>query len=389
MVTRAFWHEAYTVGWVCALKCEFEAARLLLDEEHKSLAQPRGDDNIYLLGRMKGHNIVIACVGMGTSAAAHAAANLLRTFPNIRFGLTVGIGGGAPLAPDTSDPRKDIRLGDVVVSTAKDSHGGVVQYDKGKMMHDGTFAIASHLNKPPTILSQAVVRLQSNHVLGKGKMTRYINKIGKLANQQDNLSDYRFPGRDRDFLFKPDYPHAGGRDCSTCDVGQLHARLDRKSNDPVVHYGLIGSSNTVMKSARCRDTLRSDWNVLCFETEAAGLMDNFPCVVIRGISNYSDDHKNDDWRPYAAVVAAEYAKDLLRVIEPEQVDNIDTVVIEVTRRFVRYWRQRKSRAIGLLWIITHGRTMEKSSEVKRKKCGSTVPLAISWLRTHSHSTNST
>jgi nucleoside phosphorylase len=116
-------HEEYTVGWLCALKCEFNAARLLLEEIHKTLAQVRRDDNIYLLGRMKGHNVVIAQVGRGTNAAAHAATNLLRTFPNIRFGLMVGIGGGAPSAPNTRDPQKDIRLGDVIVSRAKGSHG--------------------------------------------------------------------------------------------------------------------------------------------------------------------------------------------------------------------------------------------------------------------------
>jgi hypothetical protein len=65
--------------------------------------------------------------------------------------------------------------------------------------------------------------------------------------------------------------------------------------------------------------------------EAAGLMDDFPCIVIRGISDYSDDHKHDGWQSYAAVVAAAYAKDLLRVIEPEQVDEME-LVVEVTRR---------------------------------------------------------
>jgi nucleoside phosphorylase len=87
-----------------------------------------------------------------------------------------------------------------------------------------------------------------------------------------------------------------------------------------------------MKSAQSRDTLRADWNVICFETEAAGLMDNFPCVVVRGISDYSDDHKHDGWQPYAAVVAAAYAKDLLRVITPEQVDTMDMPVREITTR---------------------------------------------------------
>ena len=54
--------------------------------------------------------------------------------------------------------------------------------------------------------------------------------------------------------------------------------------------------------------------------EAAGLMDNFPCLVIRGICDYSDAHKNKKWQPYAAATAAAYAKELLGVIHPVQVD---------------------------------------------------------------------
>jgi hypothetical protein len=57
--------------------------------------------------------------------------------------------------------------------------------------------------------------------------------------------------------------------------------------------------------------------------EAAGLMDYFPCLVIRGLCDYSDSHKTKRWQSYAAVVAAAYAKDLLRVIGQEQVNNTE------------------------------------------------------------------
>lgn len=53
--------------------------------------------------------------------------------------------------------------------------------------------------------------------------------------------------------------------------------------------------------------------------EAAGLMDHFPCIVIRGICDYSDTHKNDTWQGYAAVAAAAYAKELLRFIRKGEV----------------------------------------------------------------------
>lgn len=65
-------------------------------------------------------------------------------------------------------------------------------------------------------------------------------------------------------------------------------------------------------------------DVICFEMEAAGLMDTFPSLAIRGISDYSDSHKNDAWQPYAATVAAAYAKDLLAMISPFQVEELSS-----------------------------------------------------------------
>lgn len=116
-------HDDYTVGWMVAIQCELDAARALLDEEHEPLKPKEKDDNAYLLGQMEGHNVVIACPAeYGTTAAAQTATNMLRTFPHIRFGLMVGVGGGAP-NPHPQDPKKDIRLGDVVVSEPKGSHG--------------------------------------------------------------------------------------------------------------------------------------------------------------------------------------------------------------------------------------------------------------------------
>jgi nucleoside phosphorylase len=62
-----------------------------------------------------------------------------------------------------------------------------------------------------------------------------------------------------------------------------------------------------------RDQLSKELGgVLCFEMEAAGLMNVFPCVVIRGICDYADAHKHKQWQEYAAAVAAAYAKSLSR-----------------------------------------------------------------------------
>ena len=84
--------------------------------------------------------------------------------------------------------------------------------------------------------------------------------------------------------------------------------------DPFIHYGLIASGDQVMRHGATRERLRKELNVLCFEMEAAGLMDDFPCLVVRGICDYADSHKNKRWQGYAAATAAAYAKELLSVI---------------------------------------------------------------------------
>jgi nucleoside phosphorylase len=121
-----FTNNDYTVGWICALQSELAASQAMLDEEHDDLLQPaENDTNAYTLGRIGQHNIVLACLPSGTtgiSAAATAARDLLRSFPKVRFGLMVGVGGGAPSNP-SDDPREDIRLGDVVVSKPEGNYG--------------------------------------------------------------------------------------------------------------------------------------------------------------------------------------------------------------------------------------------------------------------------
>jgi ankyrin repeat domain-containing protein 50 len=125
-----FTNDDYTVGWICALpNTELAASQAMLDEEHPDLLQAENDTNAYTLGRIGQHNVVLACLPSGTtgiSAAATAARDLLRSFPRVRFGLMVGVGGGAPSNP-SGNPREDIRLGDVIVSNPASNSG------KGRM----------------------------------------------------------------------------------------------------------------------------------------------------------------------------------------------------------------------------------------------------------------
>lgn len=58
--------------------------------------------------------------------------------------------------------------------------------------------------------------------------------------------------------------------------------------------------------------------------EAAGLMNDFPCLVIRGICDYADAHKHKRWQSYAAGMAAACALEILSVIPPADMTRIET-----------------------------------------------------------------
>lgn len=112
-------HEDYTVALICALSTDFTASTAMLDEKHPKL--PVKFQCRYTLGQIGPHNVVIASLPHGTTHPWEVD-YLLHNFPNIRFGLMVGVGGGAPATP-SDDPNKDIRLGDVVVSHSEGNHG--------------------------------------------------------------------------------------------------------------------------------------------------------------------------------------------------------------------------------------------------------------------------
>lgn len=140
-----------------------------------------------------------------------------------------------------------------------------MQYDMGKSEDDRQFRVQSHLNKPPGILLKAMKQLRSDHRFKKGKFLEYIREVTEKIKDLPELGPFQFPGREQDLLYKADYGHAGGKDCRKYDPQQIENRLPRVSDDPITHFGLIASGNTVMRSARHRDELRNAWNVLCFE----------------------------------------------------------------------------------------------------------------------------
>jgi nucleoside phosphorylase len=319
---RILRHHDYTVAWVCALPLEMAAAKAMLDETHPNLPTSSNDQNTYVLGRIHDHNVVIACLPSGvygTTSAATVASQMLSTFQSTRFGLMVGIGGGAPTK------KIDIRLGDVVVSKPTGGFGGVVQYDSGKAVGQGVFERTGSLNKPPQILLTAIAKLQADQMMETSWIPKLLSKM--TATYPIMSAEFTYRGQEQDRLFDASSDHHGlDNTCDNCEIGGLVTRPARDRHDPVIHYGLIASGNQVIKHGGTRDKLGQELGILCFEIEAAGLMDNFPCLVIRGICDYADSHKNKQWQGYAAATAAAYAKELLSVIHPNQVEETPAVV---------------------------------------------------------------
>ncbi|TVY52500.1 Nephrocystin-3 [Lachnellula cervina] len=253
----------------------------------------------------------------GISSASTVASHMLSSFPNIRIGLMVGVGGGVP------SQKHDIRLGDIVVSAPRDGKGGVLQYDFGKTIQGQSFQHTGFLNQPPMVLRTAMSGLETQY---KSDGHQLKDAISGVFEKKPRLrKTYERPDRSSDRLYRSEVAHDGDASCAmSCgdDPLRLVLRSDRteEEDDPAIHYGLIASASQLIKDASVRDKLAEEKEVLCFEMEAAGLMNHFPCLVIRGICDYSDSHKNKEWQGYAAMAAAAYTKDLLYRIAPNKIE---------------------------------------------------------------------
>ncbi|EXJ66752.1 uncharacterized protein A1O5_09947 [Cladophialophora psammophila CBS 110553] len=305
--------DEYHIGLICALRVEMVAATAMLDRDYGIIKGERRDQNTYHAGIIHDHNVVIAGLPAGIDglvAAANVAKDVIRTFHYLDFILLVGIGGGVPHL----EKGIDIRLGDVVVSQPSGTSGGVVQYEKGKAKHGGAFELKGALNAPPNILLTAITSLQAQHHANRSRPM-----LAYLADMIHHYPMYGPPGEQKDRLFESRYPHPEGQNnCDQCLSVHEIPRQSRQTTDPQIHYGIIASGNEVVKDPVLRDNLRASYGALCVEMEAAGLANSLPFLVVRGICDYADSHKNDEWHPYAAATAAAWTKELLLQVTPEQ-----------------------------------------------------------------------
>ena len=336
----------FEIALICALQVEADAVHAMFDkfweDDGKMYGQSPGDLNSYTPGVIGEHNVVLAYMpGMGKVSASGVAASLRSSFVGIKLALIVGICGGAPCVADKTD---DIYLGDVIISTA------VIQYDFGRQY-------SKRFEKKDTLedsLGRPSQKIRS--ILAKLRTHRYRSKLQNnlrawLRDIQQELPEVKYPGFGTDRLYEPSYLHkhrqpAKGNSCGICtgdddqicqdalkmtcdelgcgETGLVVRRQPQVAEEspeevePRVHLGKIGSGDSVIKSAEYRDRIAKADNIIAFEMESAGVWEHFPSIVIKGVCDYADSHKNEEWQGYAAATAATGMKAFLKEWVPEE-----------------------------------------------------------------------
>ncbi|KAJ3469853.1 hypothetical protein MRS44_003918 [Fusarium solani] len=329
--------KSFRVAIVCALPHEADAVTLLFDqfwdEERDPYGRADGDTNTYITGRIGDHHVVLAVLpNMGTNSAAAATASLRSSYTGLKLAILVGICGGVPRIADF-----DAFLGDIVVSKT------IIQYDYGRQ-YPGYFAVK---NTVEDSLGRANKDIRSLLAVFETELMRerlqieaskHLKHLQEAAKKKRRRANYQYPGTKEDKLYPPTYTHRHGNGCSVCaddtdvfcesaskascvEAGCDSANLvvRERSEHPIqggdfrpeVFIGRIGSGNTVMKSGEDRDRIAAKHDLIAFEMEGAGAWDEVPCVVVKGICDYADSHKNKAWQAFAAATAASVAKAIL------------------------------------------------------------------------------
>ena len=303
--------ELYTVAWLAPLEIEAQAALRMLDNRHRGrFPMGRGDDYVFQAGDVCGHNVIIATLPAGqeygTGSAAALASQVKRFFPNLWFGLLVGVAAGLPNL--SRNPPRDIRLGDILVALPEGENAGLVAYDLGKETGKDGFQLLRFghvLANTETVVRSAIGSIKLRAPNDAQPILPYYERVKDKEHANGTFID---PGQERDTLYHVD------EDGVEQQVKREPRPLAKRTR---VWYGPIGSGEKLIKNARKRNELRDKHNVIGLEMEAAGTMNRIPVGVIRGVCDYGDEHKNKEWQPYAAAMAAAYAKVVLHEIQPK------------------------------------------------------------------------
>ncbi|KAF4433445.1 Kinesin light chain [Fusarium acutatum] len=323
----------FEIAIICALTLEADAIEALFDHHWEDDGPPfdkePGDPNAYSTGVIGRFNVVLAYMpGMGKVNAATVAANCGKSFPNIKLALVVGICGIVPFSP-TKD---EIILGDVIISN------GVIQYDFGRQLPERLIRKDTLLDVPGR------PNLEIRGVLAKLKGLRHRRQLSAKIESfldvllQDPELHAEYPGSTEDKLFEATYRH--GDDQRSCKQDECKGDLVKRNRllttdvppKPVVHFGLMASGDTIMKSGEDRDRIASTEDVIAFEMEGAGVWDSFPCIIIKSGCDYADSHKSKIWQRYAAATAAACAKAFLGFWTPSVTQDVVCLTANLKRR---------------------------------------------------------
>ncbi|EXA30643.1 hypothetical protein FOVG_17977 [Fusarium oxysporum f. sp. pisi HDV247] len=302
----------FEIAVFCALPLEADAIEALFDyywdSNGPSFRKAAHDPNSYLTGVIGCHNVVlIRMPGTGKVHAAAAASNCRASFPNIKIALVVGVCGVVPFKRNG----EEIVLGDVVISE------GIIQYDFGRRL-PGQFipkeGPLDSLGRPNQEIRGVLA--QAKGIRGRelliSEMTRYLSI---LCQKSELRAEY--PGVVYDRLFEASYRHSEDqKPCEQvgCDgklVPRRRLQATKPSPAPAIHFGLMASGDSVMKSGDDRDREVEARDIVAFEMEGAGVWDILPCIVIKGACDYADSHKSKVWQRHAAATAAACAKAFL------------------------------------------------------------------------------
>ena len=193
----------YTVAWIAPLEIEAQAALHMLDNRHEGrFPLSRGDDYVFQAGDICGHNIIIATLPAGqpygTGSAAALTSQVKRFFPNLWFGLLVGVAAGLPNL--SRNPPLDIRLGDVLVGLPDGESAGLVAYDLGKEIKDGfqLLRCGHALAKTEPIVRSAIGSIK---IESPNDMDIFLSFYKSIQDKQHADGTFLDPGQDRDELY--------------------------------------------------------------------------------------------------------------------------------------------------------------------------------------------
>lgn len=306
----------YSVAWIAPLPVEAKVAYALMKKPTVVLTSEKVDDYVYIGGEISGHKVVLATLPAGTNYGPGAAASLVNQvklrFPNLWFALLVGVAAGLPnLMPKHGQKVRDIRLGDVLVCVPDKKDVGVHHYDLGT--DDGeNFVPSGRQAESPSLVRSAIstIALMEKHPFKKGeKFAEELESLLSALEDDPDGDSFTCPSQTSDQLYIYTYEQDK-------IVSKLAERTPRDESERTkVFRGSIGSGGTLMRNHKRRDMLRDEHNLIGLEMEAAGVMNTLPTGMIRGVCDYGDNFKNKEWQPYAAAVAAVYAKGVLDVVQ--------------------------------------------------------------------------